>query len=455
MENEYLKTEKEIIDKLKESLTPDNGYSFDYEPKYFTSRRRAYTPDLLIRKDGNPIAMVEIKLNINTPLLLNLQSWLQEVAAGLGTRYIILTDGTSAYFIDVRNIGESNNWEPFDLTKLCQQIEQIEEDNIKLGPYKSVAELNTSIKDALKADNSSDYEFINSFLDKNEDPAIIFNASNGFDFSEEFKNLILDSMESHAENEELCRYTSLSTLFRQISNDQHSMASLEGMNDTTEIKYVDDCFEASKEAKKSHEKHNDDFGNNYFILSLCAKEQIDNLTLWRLYGDDSKGVCIVYEPVSKKLPEGFKMKKVIYDDKLLHILKKIIDRISPNCEENQAKKNKTVFYYVSTDDAWKHFFKPKEYKTEKEIRLLLDKRDAKSSFIETWVHNTTYNIIHPILLFDKLQAENKFPLKIKEIILGPNMPEAELNQKQLTKLLKSKGLNIQVRLSDIRVYRAQ
>ena len=94
-------------------------------------------------------------------------------------------------------------------------------------------------------------------------------------------------------------------------------------------------------------------------------------------------------------------------------------------------------------------------KTEKEIRLLLDKRDAKSSFTEKWIHNTTYNIIHPILLFDKLQAENNFPLKIKEIILGPNMPEAELNQKQLTQLLKLKGLNIQVSCSKIGVYRAQ
>lgn len=454
MENEYLKKEKEIIDKLQESLTPEKGYSFDYEPKFVTSRYRAFIPDLLIRKDGNPIAMVEIKLNINNPIPANLQSRLQQVAAGVGTRYIILTDGTSAYYIDVRNIGESNNWQPFDLTKLCQQIEQIEEDKIKLGPYKSVAELNTSIKKALKADNSSYYEFINSFLDKNEKPAIIFNTSNGFDFSEDFKNLILDSMESHAENEELCRYTSLSSLFRQISNYQHSMASLEGMNDTTEIDYVDSKISVSTIAK-SVSNSDKIIGNNYFILSLCGKEQIDNLTLWRLYGDDSKGVCIVYEPVSQKPPEGFIMKKVVYDEKLLNILKKIIDRISPNCEENQAKKNKTVFYYVSTDDAWKHFFKPKEYKTEKEIRLLLDKRDAKSSFTEKWIHNTTYNIIHPILLFDKLQAENNFPLKIKEIILGPNMPEAELNQKQLTQLLKLKGLNIQVSCSEIGVYRAQ
>lgn len=446
MENEYLKTEKEIIDKLQESLTPEKGYSFDYEPKFVTSRYRAYIPDLLIQKNEKPIAMVEIKLHLNKTTLANLQSRLQEVAAGLGTRYIILTDGTSAYFIDVRNIGESNNWELLDLTKLCQQIEQIEEDKIKLGPYKSVAELNTSIKDALKADNSSCYEFIISFLDKNEDPAIIFNTSNGFDFSEEFKNVILDSQESPAENEELCRYTSLSSLFRQISNDQHSMASLEGMNDTTEIDYVDDCLKASKEAKKSHEKHKDDFGNNYFILSLCGTKQIDNLTLWRLYGDDSKGVCIVYEPVSQKLPEGFIMKKVVYDEKLLNILKSII-----NCIPN----NQADYYYVSTDDAWKHFFKPKEYETEKEVRLLLDKRDAKSSFTEKWIHNTTYNIIHPILLFDKLQAENNFPLKIKKIILGPNMPEAELNQKQLTQLLKLKGLNIQVSLSDIGVYRAQ
>lgn len=219
MENEYLKTEKEIIDKLKESLTPDNGYSFDYEPKFVTSRYRAYIPDLLIRKNGNPLAMVEIKLHLNKTILANLQSRLQQVAAGLGTRFIVITDGNKAYLIDVRNIGESDKWEQSDLNEICNRIEQIEEDKIKLGPYRSVAELNTSIKDALKADNSSYYEFINSFLDKNEKPAIIFNTSNGFDFSEEFKNLILDLQESHAENEELCRYTSLSSLFRQISND--------------------------------------------------------------------------------------------------------------------------------------------------------------------------------------------------------------------------------------------
>lgn len=168
MENEYLKKEKEIIDKLQESLTPEKGYSFDYEPKFVTSRYRAYIPDLLIQKNEKPIAMVEIKSRISKTILANLQSRLQQVAAGVGTRYIILTDGTSAYYLDVRNIGESNNWQPFDLTKLCQQIEQIEEDKIKLGPYKSVAELNNSIKKALKADNSSYYEFINSFLDKNE-----------------------------------------------------------------------------------------------------------------------------------------------------------------------------------------------------------------------------------------------------------------------------------------------
>ena len=49
MENEYLKKEKEIIDKLQESLTPEKGYSFDYEPKFVTSRYRAYIPDLLIQ----------------------------------------------------------------------------------------------------------------------------------------------------------------------------------------------------------------------------------------------------------------------------------------------------------------------------------------------------------------------------------------------------------------------
>ena len=296
------------------------------------------------------------------------------------------------------------------------------------------------IKDVLESVDLSSFKSIKDILEEKPEDVISFNDSNGFDFSDAFKKAIQDSLESPKNGNELCRYTSLSSLFRQINNNQHSMASLEGMNDASEINYVDSLLFGDAEIKAKAVSQGD--GNNFFILSFCGKEQIDDLTLWRLYGDDAKGVCIVYEPFSENLPVGFIMKNVVYDNQLLSILKNIVE-----CIQNQK------YNYVAKDDTWKHFFKPKDYETEKEVRLLLNKKQTKSAYSEIWIHNITYNVIHPIALFDNLRAANNFPMQMKKIILGPNMPEAELNQRQIKQLVKSKDLQIEVEISKIRNYR--
>ena len=439
MRNEHM-TEGSIIERIQGIFPSEKGYSIKDEP-YYIARQHSYIPDLLIYKDSKPIALVEIKLQVRESMLYILQTSMQIAATVFETRFIIVTDGGKAFIIDVSKEKDPSSWTPLSLDKLLHYVESAINGPKKLfGPFTSVDGFRDAIKDVLESADLSSFESVKDILEKKPEDAVSFNDANGFDFSDTFKKAIQNSLESPKNGNELCRYTSLSSLFRQINNNQHSMASLEGMNDSSEINYVDTILfgDASIKAKAINQGDR----NNFFILSFCGKEQIDDLTLWRLYGDDAKGVCLVYESFSTDLPDGFIMKNVVYDNKLLSILKNLVECIqSHGCN------------YIARDDTWKHFFKPKDYETEKEVRLLLNKKRTKTIFSEVWIHNMTYNIIHPIVLFDSLSASENFPMQMKKIILGPNMPEAELNQRQIMQWLKSKDLQIEVEISKIGNYR--
>lgn len=441
MGNKYITRESEIIDNVRKIFPSDKGYSFIFEPQYFRLKQNLYIPDLLLYKNEKPFALIEIKLHIKQDTLSILQARMKIAAAVFGTRFTLVTDGREAFVIDISKQGKFNDEaKQLKLEEVLQYIESANKINKPFGPFKDIEEFKTEIKNALAEINQPSFKDLKDMLEENPEDAISFSDSNSFDFSNSFKKKILNSLESPKDGSELCRYTSLSSLFRQINSNQHSMASLEGMNDSSEIDYVDSLLLGDGVEAQAFDQGE---GNIFFILSLCGKEQVDNLTLWRLYGDDSKGVCIVYEPLSADLPIGFMMKNIVYDDKLLSILKSIIGCI----------QGKEEYKYVYRNDTWKHFFKPKDYEIEKEVRLLLNKKETRSAFSEIWIHNTTYNIVHPILLFNNLRASNNFPMQMKKIILGPNMPEAELNQKQIKQWVKSKGLQIEVELSKIGNYR--
>lgn len=438
MSNEHM-TEGRIIERIQGIFSSEKGYSIEHEPHYYIAKQHSYVPDLLIYKNSKPIASVEIKLQVEEGMLYILQTRMQIAATVFETRFIIVTDGEKTFIIDITK--GKNRWDSIELDELLHYVESAVNGPKKLfGPFAKENEFRDAIKIVLKSADLSSFESIKDILEKKPEDAVSFNDANGFDFSDTFKKAIQNSLESPKNGNELCRYTSLSSLFRQINNNQHSMASLEGMNDSSEINYVDSILfgDATIKAKAINQGDR----NNFFILSFCGKEQIDDLTLWRLYGDDAKGVCLVYESFSTDLPDGFIMKNVVYDNKLLSILKNLVE-----CIQSHG------YNYIARDDTWKHFFKPKDYETEKEVRLLLNKKRTKTTFSEVWIHNMTYNIIHPIVLFDSLSASENFPMQMKKIILGPNMPEAELNQRQIMQWLKSKDLQIEVEISKIGNYR--
>lgn len=173
---------------------------------------------------------------------------------------------------------------------------------------------------------------------------------------------------------EFCRYTSLASFFHIIESQQHCMCCIEGMNDTTEVDWMDRQLNVEMRDIEIYSKST----NNIFILSLCEKDMEDDLTMWRLYGDDTKGVCLVYD-VKDSLPDGFLLKKVDYEMQTLKTLSSIIDNIDN-------------FEYKGINDTWKHFLSRKNMRLKKNIVYFMT-----SQRVILHYRRSGYIILHIIL----------------------------------------------------------
>ncbi len=141
---------------------------------------------------------------------------------------------------------------------------------------------------------------------------------------------------------EIYRYASFDWFFSMIQNGKYRMCGIAGMNDPTEVDYFDKYVNNGVDKEK--------VDNNIFISSCCLLE--DDLTMWRLYGDDAKGVCLTFKINCEN--ENFVMSKVDYANKDTHRCLDIIKELI----------NEGVFFKHL--DRYKHFFKPYEYRIEKE-----------------------------------------------------------------------------------------
>lgn len=219
------------------------------------------------------------------------------------------------------------------------------------------------------------------------------------------------------------RYVPFETLFSMLKGKSYRMCGLAGMNDKTEINY----FGPNKTDKVE---------NDIYISSCSSLE--DNLMMWRLYGDDARGACLVFtirEDYSKK----FDIFKVSYAKDKEHREMKLIKDL---CDKGFVFRNLKK---------WKHFFKPKEFENEKEVRLIFTDDYLNISLNRNWVKTNDHSIINPIIDFSL--TDEFFPLRLDTIVLGPKFPEKELNKNQLEEMVKSLGLNIHVENSKIECYR--
>lgn len=262
-----------------------------------------------------------------------------------------------------------------------------------------------------------------------------------------FKSLI-----EEYDQDEICRFTSLSSLFRSLNEQKQSLCSIVCMNDKSEVNYTSNYLYKNKFITTKLHPGNVGDANKSFILSCCSTKMKEDLTMMRLYADDAKGVVICYKILDLnklKSSKNFILGKINYQRKNgshpeLDLIGKIL-----------SKRFGSYTLSINSILKWSHFFKPYEYSIEEEVRLLYTDsgKNRKYSVESKWIHDGGYNILAQIRLFDITNKGRVFPFAIDSIILAPKMKETLINREQLEMLIKDKNIrtsgNINQNLVDI------
>lgn len=416
--------EHTLIKKISKQLDSlPNGFSLKSEDKWLIDSKYL-TFDLEIFYKNSLYAILDLKVNLLSAINDSRKRWIKECANRVGCRFGILTDGEKGWFYDKITAKE--------------------------GPLLDFSTIISSIVASVKEESGESHildENIKSLLAKEELESYVGKLENDisskgkwkFTNAEDEQAFFEEILNKNKQITEFCRYTSLTSLITMLNSKTYQMCGIAGMNDKSETDYFDNKYSRTKQDAKSLSIWNDIYLSSGTLLK-------DDLTMWRLYGDDGRGVCLIFE-VIKPTAGTFYIANVDYEDKRKsHKWVKFIKDL----EKKGIKFNKL--------NVWKHFFKPNEYSIEEEIRLVFyDNGTSKSSasklyIEEKWILTNGSSIIIPVVRFDLL--DGKFPLKLRKIILGSKISEHEINKAQLEYMLSSKSIsNVSVEYSNINNYR--
>ena len=257
-----------------------------------------------------------------------------------------------------------------------------------------------------------------------------------FYFASELENRFFQSVLGGVNSNKLIRFTTLCSLASILQHQSHLMFSIASMNDTAECSYANQYIQ-EQSSTDEHEDYIANYFNNYITsCSICEK---DDLTMWRLYGDNTKGVAIVYNIENIVLPKDFHLAPVSYPNKYkgssqhetLELVKCIMNSNIEICHRQFKLKRWKV---------WQRFFKSEKYAVEKEIRLLYSPLVLPK--YDKW-KLTPNNVFSPYVSFP-LEGNENYPLEIERILLGPNCPEKETNKVLINELLDDLGLKCDI-----------
>lgn len=239
----------------------------------------------------------------------------------------------------------------------------------------------------------------------------------------------------------VAKYTPLDTALTIINSGKMRMMSVTAMNDKLEIGHL----YGELHLEDSHFLENKTIVHNArqrYITSFTNK--IDDLTMWRLYGDNGNGVCLVFSEPNEcpyYLPIDYSGKK-----------SKIYLKSKSICEELFIKHG-IKFTFKSLESTWQYFLKPAGFSTEQEMRYLrIDKSKPDGYMLASNGVISSYKEYS--LTMDEENPDNIFPASLEGIVLGPNIRNVEVNKLQLEALAFEKGLPLLmgVRPSSINYY---
>lgn len=440
----YRSIQKLVLDRLNTALK-NKKFKVVSEDLWKTNKTNLRI-DAVLYKSENPVAVIEIKQSTKVPKdIIQAQEQAKYALTVTNSRFAIVTDNELFFLFDRDNKDE-------DFVKLG--FDDIIKEILKFDEIKNLNTNKKKIIDIIKSaarTHLRDNEKIQSlFQEKSIDNHLIFER-NKYSFHskklsfnpEDFENKIFNALFGEFKDKKICRYTSLDSAFHTLNNLTFRVNGIMGMNDRSEINYVDDYlkFDFNKnehiegmEEPLSKVHHKTVIAWNKRYLTSCTKHtRKDDLTLWRLYANDGKGVCLTFSIEKKNEDHKVLMHKVKYANKKSGKLPELdfIKEIILKTEEFTGFKFE--FRYLRY---WKHFFKPADYSIEEEVRILIiDNFDLKYSK-PGWVKTHSHSILNPYI--DFVLNDGKLPFKLTELMLGPKLPEQDLNKIQFEELIRRK-----------------
>jgi hypothetical protein len=227
----------------------------------------------------------------------------------------------------------------------------------------------------------------------------------------------------------VCHYTTLDSGLKILQSNELKLSPLISLNDKNEQKTLSD-LSGINIREKNHWMRVSYF-NETFISSFSFDE--DKLDMWRLYGDNGKGMAITFS-IQTKISAKMIYGQVIYGDKNAEVFKKLRRILDKNGIRNIVLNGISLVAPLIKDDIWKN---------ENEFRIVL--RDHKSTEWEL----SKSGLIKPYRML-KISDDNG--IMIQNVILGPCCPHLEANIGQLKILERQKDALWNINKSRINTY---
>ena len=258
------------------------------------------------------------------------------------------------------------------------------------------------------------------------------------EFELKFFKLLLGTYGDKDGEDLIVKYCTARTMDYILQYQTMNMSSLVCMNDPSEGTYADEIVYHNEETKQEG-REGEDNEKIAFIMSACKGNHEENLTMWRLYADDAKGICVAFSIHRKKIKNSnFYLAPISYADEegqdyKLEIIKNLVQSTS-------GREWRFIFqkWYV-----WKHFFKKHIYADEQEVRLLYIPDSFDLADPKHWFNDNKSSIHSEMVLFNLTDENSEFPLTLNHIFLGAKFPYKETNAKQYSKHFRAmKNLQI-------------
>lgn len=414
------------VESIIEGVNKDNGESLSMGCPLRYNRR--FIPDYVIDRESKPFLIIEEKEKL-TPFAKNI------FANGVleWDAYGILTDGEN--FIVYGKLSCAEIAKCKDLVSAIKKV-------LAMAGAEGVSQSNESNDIcgfiATAANDHLDGEIrdrvINLVDSWGKSSASLFEVENSsYVLTDSAESALLDTLLGKCKaGDYLCRYCSLQSLFRMLKNGKYYLNNVLNMNDKTEGLYFEKRIHVNSECTNKIE---------YFIMSCSSSEKKDDFDMWRLYGEDTKGCCLIFR-IANQCDSNFRIYPINYGNE---------SGSHPEVEflRDILKPQNSYKIVLKHLNEWGLFFKPFEYRNEKEVRVLYHSGQCQELPDEEYFVNERYGIATKCLAF----APRQFPLVLEQIIWGPNCPETEANEVLFEEMLKKQAMNVSFEKSKFQSYR--